>query len=1006
MISNNIINAQTVGLDILYKDCSGLYHASTAYLPGIQILGNWVDSTISAFNYTTINTPLHNDLGATQVWGDVILEYNTFNGGLFGMAFHWQDPNASIPQPMFVINHCDILSGSVNSTGLFLYNVDEVYIESLNIDGYNYGINTNNSNIWLMFNSTIINTPSNDMNLALDSYIAAINCTFNQTNVNFQDDLSLLEVGWFLHVLVRTPTGFGVPDANLTVTDIYAAEIFNGTTDANGYVMFLIAWDYEENITGIIENYNNHTASADKSGSFGFVEDDIDISKLIIIELMDSEPPVIFENNTDLFGTTGDIFDFWINASDNMGVSSVHVNYRYGSSGPFTNLTLTGSGPYWESIEIPSDYVGVLEYYFDVNDVGNNWVSSSKTSVPITDNDAPTNLDDTSDTSSTTGETFTFSVNATDNIDVSQAHVVWWFGSGVPTNNTMTGVGPYTLSIPVPLDSIAPLHYYFTITDAQGNWLVGPQVDINVIDNDAPTFVSDGSDTAPNVGVDFDFNADFTDNIGVTEVYVIYWFDSGAETNESMTGPAPFTKTISIPAGAGELHYYFKAMDNTGNWVTTTQVDVPITSIDNPPQLVSDDSDTNATTGDGFQFEVTFSDDIGISEVYVVYWFGTGSETNSTMAGTDTYTLSITIPSDSLDTLHYYFVASDTGGNWVEGSHSDVTVSDNDKPYDIIDNSDSTATTGDDFTFNVNANDNIGIVEMEIYYWFGDGEETNISLTGSGPFTHTISLPVDSTDTLHYYFVFIDAADNELIGSQVDITLVDDDKPTISNDQTDVSAEIGEDFNFQIDASDNVGITQVRVAYWFGEDDTQKQFITLTDDNGTYSGSFTPDETGSLNYYFEVTDSAGNIFEGIQQSAQIASEPKEEEEEPTILPWLLIILIIIVIVIFFFLMSKKGKEEEAIPKEEEEAEKEPEGELDTGEGEPILEGDDLDEPEDIDVDSPGEDEGEEGIVEGEELEVEGEPEIESEEPTIEDGESEEISTDEDALDEIDKLIER
>ena len=52
-------------------------------------------------------------------------------------------------------------------------------------------------------------------------------------------------------------------------------------------------------------------------------------------------------------------------------------------------MTMTGIGPFDLSIIIPSGYVGPMQYYFSVQDVGDHWVSTGISSVTITDNDAP-----------------------------------------------------------------------------------------------------------------------------------------------------------------------------------------------------------------------------------------------------------------------------------------------------------------------------------------------------------------------------------------------------------------------------------------------------------------------------------------------------------------------------------------------------------------------------------------------------------------------------------------
>jgi hypothetical protein len=328
----------------------------------------------------------------------------------------------------------------------------------------------------------------------------------------------------------------------------------------------------------------------------------------------------------------------------------------------------------------------------------------------------------------------------------------------------------------------------------------------------------------------------------------------------------------------------------------------------------------------------------------------------------------------------------------------------------LVDTSDTSAAVGDNFTFEVDASDNIGIDEVHVVYWFGTGTPTNTTMTGSGPYNLDITIPSDSLDSLHYYFTITDEAGNWLVGIQVDISIPDNELPTVSNEASDDSGEDGEAFTFQIDASDNVGISQVRVAYWFGDDESQKQFITLSATDGTYSGSFTPEQSGTMNYYFEVTDDGGNTIESDDYSVDVASAPKEEEEGLNPLFITLPIIVIIILLLLFLLMRKKGKEEEVPPEAAEEEEEVSEEELLEGE-EPEEEGlepeEELEEGEEvegfeegedkIDEGEPGEELEEEGGVEeesgaesGEEFEVEGEPsdEFEPEEESVEGTETE------------------
>jgi hypothetical protein len=226
----------------------------------------------------------------------------------------------------------------------------------------------------------------------------------------------------------------------------------------------------------------------------------------------------------------------------------------------------------------------------------------------------------------------------------------------------------------------------------------------------------------------------------------------------------------------------------------------------------------------------------------------------------------------------------------------------------ISDGTGTTAITGESFVFNVTFIDNIGISEAEVYYWFGSDTPTGYTMTGINIFSHTINIP-NSMETLYYYFKAKDSADNEFETTARTVQVVDNTPGTLSNDQSDSSGKEGIEFGFQIDASDNVGISEVMAAYWFGDDETKKVFLPLTAADGTYSGSFSPQEDGTLHYYFVVSDEGGNTFESDENTVSIGAKPEEEEAGDVLIPWILVVLLIIVILLLLFLMMRKKKEE-------------------------------------------------------------------------------------------------
>jgi hypothetical protein len=452
-------------------------------------------------------------------------------------------------------------------------------------------------------------------------------------------------------------------------------------------------------------------------------------------------------------------------------------------------------------------------------------------------------------------------------------------------------------------------------------------------------------------------------------------------------------------------------MDEVGNTITTADTQITITVGDNEaPSYTWVLHPYIGTTGDSVEISLMATDNVGIT----AYQINIDGTLHDLEKDGDYYNYTFIAPSDDLTDIIYIIIFNDDASNEITLPDTTITVLDNDAPTDLVDTSDTTAITGDTFTFEVDASDNIGIDEVHVVYWFGTGNSTSATMTGTGPYTLEITIPSDSLDTLHYSFTISDAAGNWLVEGAVDITITDNEPATVSNEASDESGKEGEAFTFQIDASDNVGVSQVRVAYWFGDDESQKQFITLTETDGTYSGSLTPEQGGTMNYYFEVTDTVGNTVESDDYTANVASAPKEEEDGLN--PMLIILpIIVVVLILLFFLITRKKKEEEVPPEvaegeiSEEEAMEmglEPEEGLEEGEG---FEEGEVEFEEGMEEESLGETEWEEGGIEeeggaepGEEFEVEEEPseEFELEEESGEEPEWEEAEVEEEGGEEF------
>ncbi len=624
------------------------------------------------------------------------------------------------------------------------------------------------------------------------------------------------------------------------------------------------------------------------------------------VSVIDNDEPVFGTDGSDTSGTTGETFSFSIAVSDNIDVDGIYVEYWFNSGKP-TNVSMSTSIPYTLNVPIYNESQ-ILNYIFHATDAADNWNQTTLKNISIFDNDSPVFGTDESDRSGTTGDIFSFSIGVTDNIVVTGVYVEYWFGNGSQTNVSMSGTGPYTHFISVPSGSVDVLHYIFHATDSGGNWMETSQTDATLVDNDSPVFRTDSSDTSMTTGESFSFNISVTDNIGVTGVYIEYWLWSGSPINVSMSGMGSYTYSISIPSiSTDTLHYIFHATDLAGNWVNTSQVDITVKDND-APIFGIDGSDSSGTTGDTFSFSIAITDNIGVFGVNVDYWFESGPHSNASMSGTGPYTYSISVPSGSTDTLYYIFQATDFAGNWIHTSQVDITVRDNDAPIFGTDGSDSSGTTGDTFSFNIAITDNIDVSGVYLVYWFRSGSQTNVSISGTGPYTYSISVPSGSTDTLHYIFHASDSGGNWGKTSQTDITIKDNDAPVFGTDGSDSSGTTGETFSFSIFVTDNTGVTEVFVEYWYG---TESKTNVSMFGNGpyTYSISIPTGSTDTLHYIFLATDSGGNWEESSQVDLNITENNPIEGWIFGIISVCIIILLLMIGLIIISHRKRQGVEE-------------------------------------------------------------------------------------------------
>jgi len=700
VISNNDITARVAGIEIEIDDSWDFHDDCIAYVPGFLIEGNTVDPGFAGLVYNMTNSPSLIQPNVDVTWGNVWIRDNDFTSDTYGGYF--SSDQTALKQPYIYVHNNDFVLNNTGTAGLYFENITDARVHFTTITGFDPAIIAWSSDV-LVESCNFVQTEPFRLGWGAD--VQALDCTFDQNAVTFVDALSNLTVGWFMHVHVVTATGGHVPGADVTVDgNVTAPE--SGVTGPDGIWHNVVCWDYVENTSGRWNTtFNPYNVTGSKAGLTGWADPDatMNATKDVYVVLPDVTPPTILgPDNSDNIGYTGDGFYFEIGGvSDNLWVHSVVAYYSLNGV-PAGTFSLTENGTVWNgTLALPLDSAGYMEYYFRATDRAALWVETGIVNITIIDNDAPNMTADLSDATATTGDNYTFAAQGTDNMAVTAIHVVYWYGSTNTTTNATLNTTTWDLVIVAPWNSTDTLHYYFSITDAAGNWFQGPQVDVNVTDDDLPVLDDNLTALFATTGDAFGFAANVSDNMGLVQVNaVVFWYGNVSTVNYPMTlTGGTYAVLITIPTDSDtDFDYWFEVQDVNGNWLNTTQTFIDVTDDDLPVENL-DASDAFGTTGEAFYFNVNVTDNIGIVNVFVVIdWNNNGTTTNYTMSGTNPYYVNATIPAGSDAGFSYWFEAVDFAGNWYTGVQVVPVITDNDLPVQLSDTSPAEATTGEIYT--------------------------------------------------------------------------------------------------------------------------------------------------------------------------------------------------------------------------------------------------------------------------------------------------------------------
>jgi len=510
----------------------------------------------------------------------------------------------------------------------------------------------------------------------------------------------------------------------------------------------------------------------------------------------------------------------------------------------------------------------------------------------------PPSLDgDLTPSTATTGDEFTFNITASDDKSLRDVIIEYWYGNETAHANKTASLssgderyGTYLLNITTRVSPVDNISYRVHVVDDFRHAVSSMVREVTLIDNDPP-LMSDRTPSLIYTGQVLEFLALVEDYHGVESVTVEYWYGDGStHTIEPMVRDAnatiPWRYWITIPTDfIGSLNYILSASDLSGNVRVMRYLSVHV--LDGiPPVFGTDDTDSSATTGDNLTFKVNVDDNIGVHRVRVEHWYGdAGAHINTSMTEVSTgkWSLNITIPSGSLDTLHYFFSAADSKPNRAKMDGRDILVVDNDVPYLVADMTEGSVTTGDTITISIEADDNIRVNSVSVVYW-SEGDESN---SQEGPMTEwppgtwsfTITVPNDRTDLLKYQLNISDMAKNVLTTSIRNITVMDDEAPWLGEYSDPATVLKGSELQLEIEASDNIGVDEVHLEYWFGSG--EHEVLSMSGEPYSFTVEVPRRPSGDVHFFFTVLDAADNRNSSTERTIVPINLPPEVGDLPT-----------------------------------------------------------------------------------------------------------------------------
>jgi hypothetical protein len=705
--------------------------------------------------------------------------------------------------------------------------------------------------------------------------------TFTDAGWNFTDVWFIVENVTYPALRwqeVDGPTADAGPDQRVSLGSNGTAKVvLNGTGSIDDFGIMNYTWGFDYNGSeqllygsaveftfGIPGQYNVTLNVTDSMG-----KQDTDV---VIVTIVDVDPPNFGKDLTPSMATTGDPFFFLIEVLDNVEIRRVMVFYWFEDAGSNYSMYM-GKAPlgppgfYTIGIRAASDSIGALHYQFYAVDNSLNYNITDWKVVPVVDDDQPELVFDYTSDTGYTGDTFWFSFDITDNIGVNETYVEYTYEDDqvVHRVDMDEGASNWSSSITIRSDSPPRLNYTIFAIDEANNTMKVTSMVVNILDNDPPIFVKDSSPDTADTDMSYTFNVSVEDNIGVDTVWVEYWYGNGTVTNASMDlGDTTWEHWMIVEATLDDLHYVIWCNDTSGNVNSTEERTVDVIDI-NGPQIINRGTKAWATTGDPHEFTITAHDNVGLKRATLWYAFPGDELAPVEMelieaypsSGNALYSIFIDVPSDLEGNISYSYEVEDLYGNIHRFLLDIIRVRDDDDPWIVEDRTPGEVGMGEDLTFSVVVSDNVGLLSVDVEYSLADGDPVTAPMAPDGAedvYSFNIAIAVNETGPISYRFRVMDRGWNEVNGSQRLVSVVDGIPPEILDAIWGESIK-GLDLTVVLRARDNMGVDSASLSYRFGDG---TETIAEMDENLEAVIPIPRDPAGDLVLVFTVMDAAGN----------------------------------------------------------------------------------------------------------------------------------------------------